>query len=44
MGTRKTLKVGLTYNLRRNIPTANEDDQAEYDDVTEWIPSRAAGL
>lgn len=32
MGTKQTLKVGLTYNLRRDVPTPNEDDQAEYDD------------
>jgi D-alanine-D-alanine ligase len=42
MGTRKTLKVGLTYNLRRNIPTANEDDQAEYDDLETVSQIKAA--
>jgi D-alanine-D-alanine ligase len=42
METRQTLKVGLTYNLRRNVPTANEDDQAEYDDLETVLQIKTA--
>ena len=33
MKSKQALRVGLTYNLRKNVPTVNEDDQAEYDDL-----------
>lgn len=42
METKQTLKVGLTYNLRRDVPTANEDDQAEYDDLETVLQIKAA--
>ncbi|MBA1333639.1 MAG: D-alanine-D-alanine ligase and related ATP-grasp enzymes-like [Firmicutes bacterium] len=33
MGCRNKLRVGLTYNLKSDVLTLNEDDQAEFDDL-----------